>query len=180
MDETVGLEEFVRARGAALSRFAYLLTCDHEAAQDLVQAALVKVVPRWRRIAGGHPEAYLRRVIYHEHVSWWHRRRRYREQPLDRDSEPPASGDEVASADLRVALTHALARLKSRQRAVIILRYYEDRSIEETAQILGIPTGTVKAQAHRGLAALRRIVPGLGPGSDDTAPPHPRTQEASA
>src|SRR5262249_13807478 len=149
MDEIPSLQEFVRVRGPALSRFAYLLTSDHDNAQDLVQAALVKVVRRWPMIAAGNPEAYLRRGSYSQRISLG-KRRRFVERPVDSVPEQASAGDATATVDLYVTLTRALAQLKPRQRAVIVLRYYEDRSEAETAQILGITPGTVKSQAHHG------------------------------
>ena len=118
-DET-GFDEFVAARSAALSRTAYLLTGDHHLAQDLVQAALVQAVRHWRRIHTS-PEAYVRRAMYHQNISWW-RRRKIAESPLESydGAVPPPD------TDLRLTLDQALARLTPKQRTVLVLRFYED------------------------------------------------------
>ncbi|GAA1155535.1 SigE family RNA polymerase sigma factor [Nocardioides aquiterrae] len=149
-------EEYVAARRGALLRTAYLLTGHREDAEDLVQVALVKVVPRWGRIAGD-PEPYVRKVLVHESVNRW-RRRRWREVHTDRLPEAPVAGP---GAD-RVALQQALARLAPRQRAVIVLRYYDDLTEAETARVLGVAVGTVKSQARDALVRLRELVPDLG------------------
>ena len=164
MEEDESLREFVAARGAALSRTAYLLTGGHEQAQDLLQSALAKVIPRWSRVSAGDPEAYLRRVMYNERTSWW-RARRYTEHPVERVredvSERAAGPDEADRAERRVVVGAALARLRPRQRAVIVLRFFEDRSEAETAAALGCSVGTVKSQTHKALARLRQVAPEL-------------------
>ncbi|MDN4163072.1 SigE family RNA polymerase sigma factor [Nocardioides abyssi] len=152
-----GFEEFVVARRAALLRTAYLLTGDHDDAEDLVQVALVKVVPHWRKIAD-RPEPYVRRVLARESVSRW-RRRRWREVTTAEPPETPAGADEAGDAAGRDLLRAALAALPPRQRAVIVLRYYEDLTERQTAEALGIAVGTVKSQARDGLARLRALVP---------------------
>lgn len=151
-----GFEEFVAARTPALLRTAYLLTGSHADAEDLVQVALIKAVPHWRRIAD-HPEPYVRKILARESVSRW-RARRWREVHTDR--VPETAGSDAASED-RVLLRQALAQLAPRQRAVIVLRYYEDLTERETAATLGIATGTVKSQARDGLARLRELAPTL-------------------
>jgi RNA polymerase sigma-70 factor (sigma-E family) len=158
-----GFEGYVAARRAALLRTAYLLTGHHEDAEDLVQVALVKVVPHWRRIAD-HPEPYVRTVLARESVSRW-RRRRWREVVGETLPER-AAGDEAT--DDRLALREALTVLPPRQRAVIVLRYFEDLTEKETAHVLGIAVGTVKSQARDALARLRRLLPDLD-GEDEPA-----------
>ncbi|HYF74597.1 MAG TPA: SigE family RNA polymerase sigma factor, partial [Nocardioides sp.] len=148
-------EQYVAARRGALLRTAYLLTGHREDAEDLVQVALVKAVPHWPRIADD-PEPYVRKILAHESVSRW-RRRRWREVHTDRVPETAVDGP---SGD-RVALQQALATLAPRQRAVIVLRYYDDLTERETATTLGIAVGTVKSQARDGLARLRVLVPDL-------------------
>jgi RNA polymerase sigma-70 factor (sigma-E family) len=156
-----GFEEYVRGRWAAWFRVAYLLTGDHHGAEDLVQQALLKVAGRWRQVeAGGDPDAYVKKVLYHEHVSRWRRRRR---RVTEVHVEPPHSAvpdraDAVADA---VALTRALLRLPARQRAVLVLRYYEDLTETQTAELLGIRPGTVKSHARDALARLRADAPEL-------------------
>ena len=121
MDREVELREFVSARGAALSRAAYLLTGDHQAAEDLVQETYVVLVRRWRRSGTVDPEAYVRRVLYSRFVDGW-RRRRLLELPW---VSPPdaAGGDEAGTAADRLTLGDALARLTPKQRAVLVLRF---------------------------------------------------------
>jgi len=170
-----GFEQFVVARRAALLRTAYLLTGDHSDAEDLVQTALVKVVPRWRRIAD-RPEPYVRKVLAHEAVTRW-RRRRWREVPTAQAPDPaPASvgtgldGAAAAREDLR----RALATLAPRQGAVVVLRYLEDLTERDGAAALGISVGTVKSQHRDALARLRLSLPGWHPGgvgAQDGTPP---------
>jgi RNA polymerase sigma-70 factor (sigma-E family) len=143
-------EEFVGARRAALLRTAYLLTGNHADAEDLVQSALIKVVPKWGRIAD-NPEPYVRQVLARESVNRW-RLRRWREVHTERLPEAAETTVDVAG---REALRVALAALAPRQRAVIVLRYYEDLTERETAEALGISIGTVKSQARDALARLR-------------------------
>jgi len=168
VDAQRSFEAYVHARNIALSRVAYLLTGDHHLAEDLVQQALLRVAGRWQRIvAGGDPDAYVRRVLYHEHVSWWRRMRRAGEVRsavgrAEAGEQPervvPDPSTDVATG---LAVRQALARLAPRQRAVLVLRYFEDLSEAQTAEILGIGVGTVKSQARDGLARLRRIAPEL-------------------
>jgi RNA polymerase sigma-70 factor (sigma-E family) len=151
-----GFEEFVAARRPALLRTAYLLTGSHADAEDLVQSALIKCVPQWKRIAD-RPEPYVRQVLARESISRW-RRRRWLEIPAHRLPDRSVEGPD---AERRVALWRALATLPPRQRAVIVLRYYEDLTEKETASVLGIAVGTVKSQARDGLARLRGLLPDL-------------------
>src|SRR5688572_22464130 len=121
MDRYDGFEEFVVARGGALSRTAFLLTGDHHLAQDLVQSALAKAALRWRQITEhGQPEAYVRRIIVNERISWWRRRP---PQPVEWIAER-AGPDEPHEIVERLALGQALDTLTPRQRAVLVLRYY--------------------------------------------------------
>ncbi len=152
-------EELVRARTAGLSRVAYLLTGDHHLAEDLVQQALLRVAGRWPAlVARGDPYAYVRRVMYNQHVSWWRRREPTAARQAAPQPAAPDPGDAVVAA---VAVRQALARLGPRQRAVLILRYFEDLTEARTAEILGISVGTVKSQARDGLARLRALAPEL-------------------
>ncbi|GAA4630407.1 SigE family RNA polymerase sigma factor [Actinoallomurus vinaceus] len=157
-----GLPEFVAARQQALMRTAYLLTGDGDLAEDLVQSALVKVAARWGRVAAaGDPEAYVRKILYHEHISWWRRRGRHRDRPTADPPEPEGRPDFADGMVSAILLRQALGRLAPRQRAVIVLRFYEDRSEAETAALLGCSVGTVKSQTHRALSRLRTLEPGL-------------------
>ncbi len=149
-----GFAEFVVARQSALLRTAYLLTGHAQDAEDLVQTTLVKVVPQWRRIAD-NPEAYVRRAMVNENVSRW-RRRRWREHTTD--ELPEQLAHEPDRAEL-MAVREALRALAPRQRAVLVLRYYEGLSEAEIAATLGIAPGTVKSQARDGLSKLRQALP---------------------
>ncbi|MFI7608987.1 SigE family RNA polymerase sigma factor [Micromonospora sp. NPDC049366] len=166
MPET--FHDFVVHRTPALSRTAYLLTGDHQLAEDLLQAALARTYRHWRRIRGGDPEAYVRRVMYHQQVSWWRRRRvaeRLEAEPTDR-----ATADDSDSTALRMALTAALQQLTPRQRAVIVLRYYEDLTEARVAEVLGCSVGTVKRHGHDALRRLRLIAPDLVDGTPERSP----------
>jgi RNA polymerase sigma-70 factor (sigma-E family) len=155
MERFAGLREFVLARGRALSRTAYLLTGDHQLAEDLVQTALTRTVPHWRRIvAGGDPEAYVRQVMVNERLAWW-RRRRY--DVTARVTDAPSPVDVADQAAERVTLLAALAVLSPRQRAVIVLRFYEDLSVEQVSHVLGCSSGTVKSTTADALARLRTL-----------------------
>ena len=147
-----GFEEFVTARRPALLRTAYLLTGNHADAEDLVQAVLIRSVPKWRKIAD-RPEPYVRQVLARESVTRW-RGRRWREQHVAAVPERIAA---AADVDGRLALRQALASLAPRQRAVIVLRYYEDLTEQQTAAQLGIALGTVKSQARDGLRGSRPV-----------------------
>jgi RNA polymerase sigma-70 factor (sigma-E family) len=144
-------EEFVVARRASLLRTAYLLTGNHHDAEDLVQSALIKVVPKWKRIRNS-PEGYVRQVLARESVNRW-RGRRWREVTTDAVPEPMGAGD--AGATDRIALLEDLRRLSPRQRAVLVLRYFDDLTEADTAAALGISVGTVKSHARDALARLR-------------------------
>jgi len=141
-------EAFVIARRPALLRTAYLLTGNHHDAEDLVQAALIKVVPKWARIKD-HPESFVRQVLARESVNRW-RTRRWRE--VTTDVVPDATQHD--STD-RIALLEDLRRLPPRQRAVLVLRYLDDLTEADTAAALGISVGTVKSHARDALATLR-------------------------
>ncbi len=161
LDDDEGFREFVRARIGPLSRVAYLLTGEHHAAQDLLQGALIKVALRWRRLAAeGHPEAYLRRVLYHEHISAWRRRVRHPEVSAAVLPERPGV-DEAGLVERRLLLRQALARLTRKQRAVLVLRFFEDLSEADTAEALGCSVGTVKSQTAYALSRLRVLAPEL-------------------
>ena len=152
--------EFVAARSAALFRSAYLLTGQHEQAEDLLQSALAKVARRWSRIRL-EPEAYVRRALYHEQVSRWRRRSWGREAAYADVPVVAAPGDHAATTDLRLALAAALGRLTPRQRAVVVLRYVEDLSEGEVAGVLDVSIGTVRSTASRALTRLRAARPDL-------------------
>ncbi|MEV4519858.1 SigE family RNA polymerase sigma factor [Micromonospora tulbaghiae] len=151
--------EFVVQRSPALSRTAYLLTGDHQLAEDLLQSALARTYRHWRRIREGDPEAYVRRVMYHQQVSWW-RRRRVTER-LDATPAERGGGDHTDDTALRLSVVAALRRLTARQRAVVVLRYYEDLTEAQVAEVLGCSVGTVKRHGHDAVRRLRDLVPDL-------------------
>ena len=157
-DDEVAFHDFVVSRVAALSRTAYLLTGDFHLAEDLVQTALFKTAKAWHRIQGD-PEAYVRRILYTQNVSWWRSRRNIGERSLESyDDRAAAAGDH----ELRMSLDGALGQLTPKQRTVLVLRYYEDLTEVETARVLGIGVGTVKSQSRQALARLRVVAPHLG------------------
>ncbi len=157
-DDEAAFHEFVVARVPALSRTAYLLTGDFHLAEDLVQTALFKTAKAWRRIEG-HPEAYARRILYTQNVSWWRSRRHVAERSLESYDDRATAAPDV---DLRLSLDQALGLLTAKQRTVLVLRYYEDLTEVETARVLGIGVGTVKSQSRQALARLRAVAPHLG------------------
>jgi RNA polymerase sigma-70 factor (sigma-E family) len=148
--------EFVAGRGVALLRAAYALTGDEHAAHDLVQTALARAFARWRQIRG-RPESYVRQIMYNSHISAWRKVWR-REVSVANVPDRADAGEPDGSTVLRIALREALQTLPPRQRAVIVLRFLEDVSVEETARILGCRVGTVGSQTSRALAKLRALI----------------------
>jgi RNA polymerase sigma-70 factor (sigma-E family) len=144
-------DAFVLARSRGLLRTAYLLTQDVALAEDLVQTALAKAWFAWARIEGGDPEPYVRRILVNTYSSWW-RRRWNGEQPRADLPEAPAGAE---AGEERTDVWRALQRLPRRQRAVVVLRYYEDLTEVETARVLGCSTGTVNSQTSKAFAKLR-------------------------
>ncbi|MBI4936582.1 MAG: SigE family RNA polymerase sigma factor [Actinobacteria bacterium] len=154
---------FVHARGLALVRFAVALCGDRVLGEDLVQEALAKVVRRFgRRIEVERPEAYLRQVVVREFLQW---RRRHR--PVADLAEVPDVADAVGTGepDQRDAMWRFLAGLPKRQRAVLVLGFYEDLPDDEIAALMGCSTGTVRSQRLRALRALK-LHPGLAEVAD--------------
>jgi RNA polymerase sigma-70 factor (sigma-E family) len=158
VDDHEAFTRWATERQRALLRTALLVTGDHHRAEDLVQEALTQVALRWRRLHSGHPDAYARQVIVRGNISWWRRHRR--EVVADPPDQGTAAGAE-AIADRRLALDRALAALTPKQRAVIVLRFYEDLTERDTADALGIGVGTVKSQTHVALRRLRESSPHL-------------------
>ncbi|WP_432137506.1 MULTISPECIES: SigE family RNA polymerase sigma factor [unclassified Streptomyces] len=155
-------QEFVRARWSRLVRTAYLLTGDVHDAEDLTQTALAKAYRSWRRVARtDNPEAYVRRMLVSCNSDRF-RKRRVRESLTDAPPEVASRDEGQRRVDERGTLLAALAGLPPRQRAVVVLRYWEDLSEAEVAEVLGCSAGTVKSQASKGLAKLRAF-PGLAP-----------------
>jgi RNA polymerase sigma-70 factor (sigma-E family) len=150
----VEFSDYVAARGAALERFAYVLTGDVHLAQDLVQIALLKAYRRWRWVARAeHPDAYVRRIVTRSYLDW-RRRRSSGEEPVDAVPERPAPdpADGVAERD---RLRRALGTLSPRQRAVLVLRHYEGLDDAAIAALLSCGEVAVRSHASRGLARLR-------------------------
>lgn len=164
MDERAqDLGAFIDARSGSLLRFAYLLTGDHGLAQDLLQNSLIKVYLSWDRIRDrGALEAYTRTVMTRTQMSWWRRPAR-REQlgvePSEGAGRDSCNVDQQGEVDERDELWRLLATLGPRQRAALVLRFYEDLSEAEIARVLGCSTGTVKSQLSRGLGRLRERMP---------------------
>jgi len=152
--------EFVAQRTPALMRVAYLLAGDQHAAEDLLQTALTRTAGRWRHLQHTDPEGYVRKVMYHEQVSWWRRAARRRETPAH--PVPDRAGvDPTGQADLRLSMREALLRLAPGQRAMLVLRYFDDRSETEVAALLGCSVGTVRSQTYRAVKRLRVLAPEL-------------------
>ena len=153
LSDTQGFEDFVGARGQALQRFAYLLTNDWALAEDLVQTAFSRAYLRWSRIESDAPEAYVRKIMLNTWSSWW--RRRWRGEVPAASLPDVACSDPYQQVDRRHAVRSALAGLPHRQRLVLVLRYHEDLSEQQVADLLGISVGTVKSQGAKALAKLR-------------------------
>jgi RNA polymerase sigma-70 factor (sigma-E family) len=153
--------EFASAHARGIRRTAYLLCGDWHRADDLAQQTLTKVYVSWHRITARHAlDGYVRRTLVNtfldERRRPWRRERSTGELP----DRPAPAGQHTDHTDDRLALQAALATLPPTQRAAVILRYWEDLSIAETARLLGLPEGTVKSSTARGLAALREVLQG--------------------
>jgi RNA polymerase sigma-70 factor (sigma-E family) len=149
-------EEFTSTRLPAVLRFAAVLTADRALAEDVVQEVLIRTSKRWDRIGEfDYPELYVRKMVVNEYLSW--RRRSWRMLPGGSAAEVDArvSPDHAVAHAEREALLAELARLPRRQRAVLVLRYYEGLSDPEIADVLGCTAGTVRGYASRALATLR-------------------------
>jgi RNA polymerase sigma-70 factor (sigma-E family) len=150
----VELEELVAARGDALLRFAYLLCGDRELAADLVQTVLARAYAKWPRVgASDRLEPYVKRMIVNEHLSW--RRRKASGEVVVADPADAAREDAAQAVADRDAVWRLLATLPKRQRAVLVLRYYEDLPDAAIAEALGCAESAVRAYASRALATLR-------------------------
>ena len=152
----VSFEDFVRARSASRLRTALLLTGQSRAeAEDLLQIALERAYRHWPRICRDGPERYVRRILASASADRWRRLARRPEQAMSAVRGGPVVADRSGQIADRDYLLRALAGLPPRQRAVLVLRYFDDLSEAETAAMLGCSLGTVKSQAARGLARLR-------------------------
>ncbi len=146
--------EYVENRSHALLRTAYLMVGDHQLAQDLLQEALIKTFMAWPRLRDHERvDAYVRRTIVTTSISW-RRRRSFHERPSELLPEAPAA-DQVESLATHQVLIGHLAGLPPRQRAAIVLRYYEDLSVAQTAEVMGCSPGAVKTHVSIGLGKLR-------------------------
>jgi len=148
-------DEWAVARGPALIRFGYLLTGDRQLAQDLSQEALTRVHRRWRRLADeGNPDAYARKIMVNQLTSW-RRRRSFSERVTDTAELPTTTIEFDQTAIDRQALWVTIQSLPTRQRAVVVLHFYEDLDDDAIARILGCAASTVRVHLRRALAALR-------------------------
>jgi len=154
-EQPEGFAQFVEARERALQRTAWLLTGDRGLAEDLVQTALVRTWPRWDRIRRrDDPEVYVRRVMVNTWATW--SRRKWRgEHATPSVPEAPVPGDIAAEVAVRMAIRNALASLTARQRAVLVLRLFDDLSEAQVARVLDCSVGTVKSTTSQALAKLR-------------------------
>lgn len=160
--DTAAFSEFVESRSHALLRTAYLMVGDHQLAQDLLQEALIKTLIAWPRLRDpAKVDAYARRTIVTTAITW-RRRRSFHERPVELVPEP--SGPDLAGslATHQVLMAH-LRTLAPRQRAAIVLRYYEDLTLAQTAELMGCSVGSVKSHVSIGLRHLRER---MGPDVD--------------
>ncbi|WP_345522187.1 SigE family RNA polymerase sigma factor [Nocardioides conyzicola] len=150
---------WAQQRQVALLRTALLLTGDRQRAEDLVQEALTQVALRWRRLADDYPEAYARQVIVRRNISWWRKHRH--EVVVELSDGVATSGGPEGAVERRLMLGRALAGLTPRQRSLVVLRYYEDLTVRDAADALGVSVGTVKSETHHALRRLRESAPEL-------------------
>jgi RNA polymerase sigma-70 factor (sigma-E family) len=151
------LELFLAERGNQLMRTAVLLAGGRQDGEDLMQAALERLLRQGRRIQG-NPEGYLRRTLYNLAADRWRRQQRWRRRlPVLGGGQPTAEPDLTAAVDLRDALIRALHLLPPQQRAAVVLRHWEQLSEAEAADVLGCSEGTVKSAASRGLGRMREL-----------------------
>jgi RNA polymerase sigma-70 factor (sigma-E family) len=162
---------FVRRRGRAHLRTAVLLTGDWHAAEDLVQTCLAKLYRVWPRLDSvADPDSYLRRMLVNTHRSWWRARWR-REAPIEVVPDHAVGADAQDRHALAETVRQALAALPDRQRAVLVLRFFEDLPVAEVAELLGCSPGAVKTHTSRGIARLRGLLGDeLVPGGQDRRP----------
>ena len=167
------VERLLGERGQHLMCAAVALTGSRADGEDLLQAALERLLRNWRRV-DTDLEGYLRRTLYNLAADGWRRRGRWRGRLAEFRSQARAAGtgtEDVAVVDLRAALVRLLQQLPPRQRAVVVLRYWEQRTEAETAELLGCTAGTVKSAAARGLRRLRELA---GPEAEPPGGPAPK------
>jgi RNA polymerase sigma-70 factor (sigma-E family) len=152
---TQDFEEFAKARTPQLYRSAWLLAGEHHLAEDLVQETLAKLYRAWRRVEQvDNPAAYAQTVLARTYISQ-RRRRSSTERPVERT---PDRADQVGDHELRLSLLQAMAELSPLDRAVLVLRYFEDRSTEQVARDLGKNTGAIRTRTSRALVRLRAVL----------------------
>jgi len=163
-DDDSSFEDFVAGSSARLFTMARLLTGGHRAeAEDLLQGAYERAYRRWGRISRrADPERYVRQILVNASIDRWRRLRRHPEIPLAASGADPGAADTATAVADRDLVLRGLAALPPRQRAVLVLRYFEDLSEAQTALMLGCSVGTVKSQTARGLARLRDITGDAG------------------
>ena len=163
MGASTEIREYVATRGPSLARAAYLLTGDRQAAEDLVQETYLVMVRQWRRINAKDRDPYVRRIMYSRFVDGWRRQHGVVQYPTDAD--PSAGSTREAQPDLagpavdRIVLHEALMALTARQRALLVLRFFDDLTEVQTAHALGVSTSTVKSETRVALQRLRALAP---------------------
>ena len=157
-DKDSDFSEYMAARQAALYRTAYLLAGDHASAEDLLQNAFAKLYLSWDKVRDREAlDGYVRRIMVNENNSLW--RRAWKRREHSTDTMPETGAHESYDDGLGGALWSYISTLSPKQRSVVVLRYYEQLSEAEIANVLGISVGTVKSQASRALASLRARAP---------------------
>ncbi|MBO3749611.1 SigE family RNA polymerase sigma factor [Streptosporangiaceae bacterium NEAU-GS5] len=152
--------DFVRRRGDHHLRTAVLLTGDWHAAEDLLQSSLAKLYRAWPRLDSGHdPDAYLRRILVNTQRSWWRARWRREIPRADMSAGDAGEGDGGEERAVAAAVRDVLRRLPLRQRTALVLRFYEDLPETQVADLMGCSVGAVKTHTHRGLKAMRALIP---------------------
>ncbi|WP_237744980.1 SigE family RNA polymerase sigma factor [Kribbella catacumbae] len=155
----IDFESWVTEKADALLRFAYVLTGDHQLAEDAVQDALTTACARWGRVSqADDPEAYVKRMVVNAHISWWRRFRR-REAPAAEPTRTAAAApDGTASRADAEAVWALCATLPDKQRAAVVLRFYEELSYAEIAVLLHCAEATARSHVHRALAVLKNTL----------------------
>lgn len=153
-DDEAEFARFMRGASRRLQRAAWALTGDWALAEDLVQTALVKVWRNWSKVDQAAAYGYARRALVSTFIDW-HRRLSATETPAHQFPDVHDHGVQAERAELQIAMTAAIQRLPRRQRAVIVLRYYEDLDVNETAEVMGCSVGTVKSHTARAMKTLR-------------------------
>src|SRR6476469_9685991 len=144
-----GFDAWVASRSTSLSRFAYLVTGSHHQAEEALQAALTSACAKWSRVRrADDPEAYVRRMVVNAHISWWRSFRR-RETPVDDVREEREGGDPAVSTTEADHVWRLCATLPPRQRAAVVLRFYEDLSYRQIADVLECSEATARSHIYR-------------------------------